>query len=248
MKIRIITPSVRHDWRDSTLAVYKPHASPGTELSLAFLDHGPESLESDYDVILAGPDTLAQIRRAEADGMDAVVINCMMDPMLFAAREMVSVPVVGPAQAAMSLAATLADRFSMVTILERDRALIHNQWRLYDLMSRGASVRSVNVPVIKLRDDSESLCEALIEQSILAITEDGAQAIVFGCTGLGGMADPVKNGLEAAGYDGVPVIDPTGVALKWAELLVGLGLSHSKQTFPVPLRKKITGYEKLGLT
>lgn len=230
------------------MAVYKPHASPGTELSLAFLDHGPESLESDYDVILAGPDILAQVRRAEADGMDAVIINCMFDPMLFAAREMVNIPVVGPAQAAMSLAATLADRFSIITILERDRALIHNQWRLYDLMGRGASVRSVNVPVIELHDDSESLCEAMIQQSILAITEDGAQALVFGCTGLGGMADAVRKGLEAAGYFGVPVIDPTGVALKWAELLAGLGLSHSKLTFPAPTRKKITGYEELGLT
>jgi allantoin racemase len=248
MKIRIITPSIRHDWHDSTMAVYKPHASPGTELSLAFLDHGPESIESDYDVILAGPDTLAQVRRAEADGMDAVIINCMFDPMLFAAREMVDIPVVGPAQAAMSLAATLADRFSMVTILDRDVALIHNQWRLYDLMGRGASVRSVNVPVVELHEDSKSLCMAMIQQSILAITEDGAQAIVFGCTGLGGMADPVRKGLEAAGHFGVPVIDPTGVALKWAELLVGLGLSHSKQTFPAPTHKKITGYEKLGLT
>ena len=47
---------------------------------------------------------------------------------------------------------------------------------------------------------------------------------------------------EHKGMDAV-VIDPTGVALKQAESLVALGLSHSKQTFPMPPRKKITGYD-----
>ena len=32
-------------------------------------------------------------------------------------------------------------------------------------------------------------------------------------------------------------------ALKKAESLIALGLSHSKQTFPMPSRKKIAGYD-----
>jgi Asp/Glu/hydantoin racemase len=60
---------------------------------------------------------------------------------------------------------------------------------------------------------------------------------------MGGLADPVQQGLAEKGYIGVPVIDPTGVALKQAESLVALGLCHSKQTFPMPPRKKITGYD-----
>jgi allantoin racemase len=247
VKIRIVNPTTHSEWRDRSLGVYQAQAAPGSELSVVFVEQGPESVESDYDILLSAPGILAQVRRAEAEGMDAVVIDCMSDPALFAARELVSIPVVGPAQAAMSLAATLADRFSVVTILERDRPMIHNQWRLYDLQARGASIRSVNIPVLDLAKSGQRLCEAMIAQATLAVAEDGAQAIVFGCTGMGGLAAPVRAGLAQAGYPGVPVLDPTGVALKWAECLVGLGLSHSKQTFPVPPPKKITGYEAFGL-
>ena len=244
MRLRIINPTFRQDRQERIMAMYQAYASPGTELSLVFLEHGPESVESDYDVALAVHDILAQIRRAELESMDAVILDCMSDPGLFAGRELVSIPIIGPGQATMSLAATLADRFSVVTILERDRPLIHNQWRLYDLMGRGASVRAVNIPVLSLHDDEEDLIEAMIEQAVLAVAEDGAHAIVFGCTGMGGLAGPVQQGLEAEGFIGVPVIDPTGVALRLAESLVALRLRHSKRTFPPPERKQIMGYER----
>ena len=132
----------------------------------------------------------------------------------------------------------------MIGTLERDRAAIHDTWRRYDLTGRGASVRVVNLPVLSLHDDETKLIEAMVEQAVLAVSEDGAHAIVLGCTGMGGrFAREVQNGLESAGYAGVPVIDPTGVALKLAESLVTLGISHSKLTFPKPPVKQIKGYE-----
>ena len=180
---------------------------------------------------------------AEHEGINAVVIDCMGDPGLFAARELVSIPVVGAAQASMSLAATLADRFSIIGILERDRSTFRNLWRLYDLAARGASVRVIDIPVLSLHDDDEELIKAMVTHGELAISEDHAHALVFGCTGMGGLTGPVERGLAEKGYAGVPVIDPTGVALKQAESLLALGLSHSKQTFPKPPEKKIAGYD-----
>ena len=50
--------------------------------------------------------------------MDAVVIDCMGDPALGAAREATSIPVLGPAQTSMHLAALLAHSFSIVTVLD----------------------------------------------------------------------------------------------------------------------------------
>jgi allantoin racemase len=246
VQIRVISPTSRQDLCDRTLAIYQGYAARNTKLSLVFLEHGPESIESDYDAALAVPDILAQVRLAEREGIDAVVIDCMTDPGLFAARELASIPIVGPAQAAMSLAATLADRFSVIGVLERDRPVFHNLWRLYDLTARGASIRSINTPVASLHHDTEGLVHAIIDQCVLAVAEDGAHAVVLGCTDLGGLAKPVQEGLEAKGYDGVPVIDPPGVALKLAESLVALRLSHSKQTFPAPPQKQIVGYEHVS--
>ena len=64
---------------------------------------------------------------------------------------------------------------------------------------------------------------------------------------MGGLKEAVERGLAEMGYAGVPVIDPSAAALKQAESLVALGLSHSKQTFPDPIVKKIVGYDKLQL-
>jgi allantoin racemase len=243
MKIRVINPTISEEFQDRILANYNTRASADTEISAVFLEHGPASIECDYDVALAAPDILGHVIRAEHEGMDAVVIDCMGDPGLFAARELVRIPVVGAAQASMTLAATLADRFSIIGILERDRTTFRNLWRLYDLAARGASVRVIDIPVLSLHDDDEELIKAIITHGELAISEDHAHALVFGCTGMGGLTDPVERGLAEKGYAGVPVIDPTGVALKQAESLVALGLSHSKQSFPEPPKKKIAGYD-----
>jgi allantoin racemase len=244
MNIEIITPIIRKDEYDSVVDVYQKYASPGTVLNIDFIDEGPESIESEYDSALAAPEVLRLSKRAEENGMQAIIIDCMGDVGLYAARELVNIPVIGPAQASMSLAATLADRFSVIGVLERDRSAIHDIWRRYDLTGRGTSVRVVNIPVLSLHDDDSQLVEAITEQAILAISEDGAQAIVLGCTGMGGkFAREVQSGLEEAGYAGVPVIDPTGVALKLAESLVTLGISHSKLTFPKPPIKQIKGYK-----
>lgn len=248
MKIEIITPTFRIEEHDAVLQVYQQYASPGTELNIDFLERGPESIESDFDSALAVPEVLRIAKQSEAEGMQAIVIDCMGDVGLFAVREFVDIPVVGPAQVSMSLAATLADRFSVIGVLERDRVTFHNIWRLYDLTSRGASIRAVNIPVVSLHEDDSQLIKAITKEALLAVIEDGAHAIVLGCTGMGGkFARAVQKGLEEAGYTGVPVIDPTGVALRMAENLVALGLCHSKRTYPTPPPKLLKDYENLRI-
>jgi allantoin racemase len=90
--------------------------------------------------------------------------------------------------------------------------------------------------------DTQRLVEALVENSALAVREDGAHVIVFGCTGMAGLANEVQSGLEALGISDVPIIDPAIVAVKVAEALVDMGLSHSKKTYPTPPEKEIVGY------
>jgi len=241
MKIRVIVPVTTREFAVATRPQYVAAARPDAEISVVGLDRGPASLESDYEDALAVPDILAKVRDAEAEGMNAVIIDCMADPGLSPARELASIPVVGPAQAAMHLAAILAHRFSVITVLERDIPLIDRLARLYGLESKLASARPVNIPVLELGKDRERLVEALAEQSVRAVTEDGAHIIVFGCTGMRGLARQVEQALAERGYP-VPVIDPGLAALKLAEGLVDVGLSHSKRTYPPPPPKEIVGY------
>jgi len=241
MKIRVVIPSITKEYEALGLEQYSPGARPDTELSVALLDKGPASIESRYDGAVAVPDVVRKVVEAEKDGVDAVIIDCMADPGLEAAREMVSIPVIGPAETAMHVAAMLGHRFSVVTVLDSAVPMFDLHAARIGVAERLASVRAVNIPVLELGDTGR-VVKALIEQSVMAVREDGAHLIVFGCTGMIGLADDVKEGLENRGIADVPVIDPAILAVKVAEAFADMGLSHSKRTYPTPPEKEIVGY------
>ncbi len=231
MRIRIIAPITSPGFAEHAQRVYAEFARAETRISAVSLEKGPASVESIYEDSLAAPQVVQRAIEAERDGVDAVVIDCMNDPGLEAAREAVSIPVVGTAQSAMLLAGMLAHKFSVVSTASRDVYPTAQLVRRYGLDSSHASTRWVDIPVLDLRTDTSKLLEALVEESEHAILHDGAHAIVFGCTGMRGMAVAVEQELKRKGIDTI-VIDPSLAALKWAEVLVDLRLSHSQRTYP----------------
>jgi len=244
-RIRAVTPIITESFGPLILEEFRAVARPDTEISNVFLDSGPASVESAYDNVLAGPDIVANVRAAEKEGVDAVIINCMDDPALEAAREVSSIPVIGPCEVSMHLAAMLGHRFSVLGVLERVTGVFEQKARKYGVGDRLASVRALGLPVLALTEDREQFVVRAVDEAVGAIEEDGAHVIVLGCTGLAGLAEQIQNALHDKGYD-VPVIDPARTALKIAESLVDLKLTHSKRTYPYPPQKEIVGYAPLG--
>lgn len=238
-QIRIVTPVV---------GVYPPEVlaalgDAGSEVTNVGLSDGPGSLESGFEESFSVPETLLKVVAAERAGVDAVVIDCMRDPGLQVARELVSIPVVGPAEATMHLASMLGHRFSIVTVLSRLVPLFENLGRVYGVGDKLASVRSVEIPVLELEKDANRLLRALVDQSVNCIVEDGAHVIVFGCTGMLGYAGKVLEGLKRLGHEGIPVIDPLPTAVRTAELFVDLRLSQSKRTYPKPSSEWVESFD-----
>ncbi len=238
MHIRIINPVITTSWAENTQRTYSNAANPGTEVSVVSLEWGTASIESYRDDALATPGILNKIVQAEEEGVDAVVIDCMADPGLHAARELVRIPVVGPAQASMHLAVVLGHRFSVLSTSDRDVPWIEDQVHRYGLSQQLASVRAINIPVLSLADDPEATIQALIVAAEQAVRVDGAHVLIPGCTGLAGMASRIQEALASQGYD-ILVLDPPSVAMKLAESLVFLGYAHSKRTYPAPPVKEI---------
>ena len=60
--------------------------------------------------------------------------------------------------------------------------------------------------------------------------EDRADTLIVGCMSMGflGIAEAASERL------GVPVLNPSKVALKFAESLVGSGLTHSRKAYMLP--------------
>jgi allantoin racemase len=245
MKICVIAPVILKGETPPSVLTFAPAARPGCEVDVVFLDRGPASIESEYEEALAIPDTVAKAVAAEGDGADAVIIDCMLDPGLAAVREKVSIPVVGPAQTAMHLAALLGDRFSIVTVVESLVVPFRKRARLYGMVDRLVSVRAIGVPVLNLEHDRAATIPPLIGQAVAAVEDDGADVIIFGCTGMSGLAAAVQEGLQARGHNDVSVIDPGIAALKLAEMLADLHLAHSKRAYPIPPEKVLVGYPEL---
>lgn len=243
MHVRVVTPITTPGFTAAT--DFEPIARADTKVSHVELEVGPASIESAFDEALALPDTIAKIVAAEQDGVDAVVIDCMGDPGMDAGREATHILVLGPAQTAMHVAAMLGHRFSVVTVLDAVVPLLEDLAGKYGLAGKLASVRSVDIPVLEL-DDHQRLVNALADESVKAIVDDGAHAIVFGCTGMRGCAAGLKATLAERGYPGIPVIDPVVAAFKIAEALVDLGLTPSQRTYATPRRKALPGYESLA--
>ena len=90
------------------------------------------------------------------------------------ARECVSIPVVGPAETAMHIAAMLGHSFSVITVLDNIRPMLENQAAVYGLPGKLASVRSVRHSGLELEFDLDRVKRALTEQAVIAVERDGA--------------------------------------------------------------------------
>ena len=211
------------------------HTPQGCEIGNFTPKHGTHSVESMTDEAYNAPFILEQIMRANKEGYDVIVIDCACDPVLEAAREISSIPVIGPRNSALHLALTLGTRFGVVTVQgESLKRCIEHGIRKEGLESFCAGVRYLQIPVLDITKKPEAAQKAILKES-RSLIEAGADVIVLGCTALSHEVDlnPIMAELK------IPIIDPWVIAVKTAFMLVESGLSHSKIAYPNPPKKDI---------
>ena len=231
MKIMVITPGVFPAEEVEIRRRYlETMASPGTELHAVALRQGPESVRNTADLQLLVPGILERAKEAEGAGFDALIIHGFDDPGVEAARTIVRIPVVGPGESTYYLACTLADKFGVITFLDNVIPHLMRTARSIGVEDRILSMRAVNIPVLELKKRREELIKRFSDLSRRAVDE-GAQLIIPGCLAfLANMGREAKGRIEEE--IGAPILDPQAIALRTAEMLVNLGLSHSKRAFP----------------
>jgi allantoin racemase len=235
MRILIVNPNTTVSMTEKAAEAARAVAGHGTDIIAATSKGGPASIEGHYDGAIAVPGLLMEIREGEAAGADAAIIACFDDTGLEAARALADIPVLGLCESAVMTAALLAQRFTVVTTLERSRVLIENLIRHYGMGDR-AKVRAADIPVLELEDKASGALLKLKRQIERALEEDGAEAIVLGCAGMADLAQSMQREY------GVPVIDGVSAAVKQAEALVAQGLKTSKRgSYAAPLPKAYTG-------
>ena len=205
------------------------HAAADTEIKVQSVPSGYPSIESERDVVTVAPHLLHGMQRAEADGASAGIIGCFSDPALDAIRETVKMPVVGPGQSAIALAMQLGESYSILSPLDSGAKRARPRLRGQGLTERLASIRGVGVSVVDLTRGDNAAWDRIIETGRRCI-DDGADVLVMGCMSMAFM------GVERELSDrlSVPVVSPVLAALKTAETLLDLTLTHSRAAWPSP--------------
>ena len=236
MRIKVINPNTSASMTALIRAAAQAVAGPGVEIEAVSPRHGPASIEGHYDEALACVGLLEEVRRGEAEGVDAYVIACFGDPGLDAARELARGPVIGIAEAAMRSASYLATGFSVVTTLKRTNVITQHLVDKYGVRRHCRRVRATEIAVLDLENPATDAYRTILAECRRALSEDDCGAIVLGCAGMADLCQ--RLGAEL----GVPVIDGVAAATVTAEGLVRAGLATSKRgDYAPPLPKTYAG-------
>ncbi len=223
MRITLINPNTSRAMTDKIAVAAREAAGPGVEIVAVNPEHGAAAIESHGDEIVAAAAVVDLIERDLAvGGSDAYVIACFGDPGLDAARELVEVPVVGIAEAAMHLAAVSGRSFGVVTTLTRTLGRARDLVARYGMETACVSLVGSGIPVLELEDTTSDAAETiatLCEQSVAS----GADVIVLGCAGMTDLCRSLGDRV------GVPVVDGVAAAVGVAAGMVRAGIGTSKR-------------------
>ncbi len=224
MRITLINPNTSRAMTAKIAAAAREVAGPGVDIVAVCPDDGPESIESHLDEAFAA---VAVVRLVEQDlyegGSDAYVIACFGDPGLDAARELVDVPVIGIAEAAMHVAAISGRHFGVVTTLSRTLGRARDLVVRYGMSEACVSMSGSGIPVLDLEDASPLAVDSIARLAGEAVTERGADVIVLGCAGMADLCAVIQARI------GVPVVDGIAAAVGMAVGMARMGVGTSKR-------------------
>ncbi|MGB9669449.1 MAG: aspartate/glutamate racemase family protein, partial [Anaerolineales bacterium] len=199
---------------------------------------GPESLESWFDYHFATVNVLPLIVNPP-EQVDGIVLACFGDPGLFALKEIAPVPLVGIAEASISLALLIGGKFGILAGMKRAVELMDSMVRLYGLESRYAGCESLNMRVLSFDEAPEETLNAL-SQSALKLAARGADVLLLGCAGLTEFVDSFQARIH------LPVIDPVESGCRMLKTIVEgrLNISHTG-LYTQPARQRLNSLEKM---
>jgi allantoin racemase len=223
------------DWRNGLLPLHV--LRPGTEVVYLPVRDGGLLQDSYYETLLFDGYMAEAGLRAEAEQVDAVIIDTVSDTGVAALRSRLSIPVVAPGLTGYVFGMQLGRRFTVLAEWKGWRHL--NELPLdahYGLRGHCASVRAPDLEPAMVAElaglsspearavieKGDEAFEALVAEARAAIDEDGADTIILASLTMAAAAAYLRGRLE------VPVIDPGPLAFALAEMLVELRLTHSK--------------------
>ncbi len=200
--------------------------SPDNHVDVKSVDSGPISIESAVEEEMSVPGVLHGLLSYQRH-YNAAVLGCFGDPGLRAARELVKIPVIGPAESSIFFSQQIGDRFGVLVALKRDIPTTRSMVAGYEMSHKLAAIQPLSIPVLDLARNEAKTKRELTKAARLA-ESDGAECLILGCMSLAYMlADELVK--ETAN---IPILNPAKIAIKTAEAFAQLRMRHSPKTYP----------------
>ncbi len=217
-KALVINPNTSRTMTAEIVRTAQRVFQPPWKCSVSAAPSGPESLESWSDYALASVTVLPLVE--DQKDVDGVVLACFGDPGLYPLKESFEKPVVGIAEASMSLALLVGSRFGILAGMKRAVELMDSMVRTYGLEPRYAGTESLDMRVLDFDRDRDATL-AVLETVSRKLRARGADVLLLGCAGLTGFVDDLQARLE------MPVIDPVEAGCRMLQTLVDARLNTS---------------------
>ena len=234
MRILLLNPNTTVAMTESMTRVAQAALGPGTTLLPVTAESGFAYISSRAEAQVAGALVLDLVAR-HRHAVDAVVIAAFGDPGLLAARELFDMPVVGMAEAAMTSALLLGNRFAFVTFTRHMRPWYEQSVAQAGLQSRFAGVRTPAADLHSVATVQEDLFDELRALVASAATQDGADVVILAGAPLAGLAQRYADAPAV-------LVDPISAAVTQAEALARLAPRGAHAgSFARPPAKPSTG-------
>ena len=216
MRILVVNANTSDIVTEKVAAQARASAAPGTEIVAVTGTFGARVIGTRAEHAIGEHSALALVARHATD-CDAVVIAVSYDTGLRAARELLSIPVVGMTEAGLLTACMLGGRIGVVTFGQRVLPLYHELVTSYGLSERIAGWRTLESTAAYQRGAHDELDRELVAAARDLIERDGAETVVLTGAVMAGVPARIQQDVP------VPLIDCMACAVRQAELLHRLG-------------------------
>ena len=235
MHILLVNPNITDAITEVMAREARRIAAPDTRIVTATAAFGALYIENRAEAAIASHAVLDALAE-RAKGMDAVIVSAFGDPGVAAAKELMSMPVVGITEAALLTAWSLGRRYAIVCMTERLRLWYQEAVVDMGLGARLVAVRAVDATVSDVTRAYDELAQPALESCLAAVEEDGAEVVVLGGGPMAGLAHRIAARVP------VPLLDGVTCAVPMAEALVRMQVRKAERgSFARPRAKPSTG-------
>jgi len=235
MRILVVNSNTSSFVTEKVAAEARLVVSRGTEIVAVTGTFGGRVIGTRSENAIAEHATLALVAE-HASGCDGVLIAVSYDTCLLAARELLTVPVVGMTEAALLTACMLGGKIGVIVFGRRVLPLYQERVATYGLNSRIAGWRIIENSAPYAPGDQGEVDDLLISAATDLIDQDYAEVVLLAGAVMAGVPRHLQSAVP------VPLIDGISCGVRQTELLVRLAAPKPLTgSYSLPSNRELVG-------